>query len=145
MKKMLFATLAATMFVVVSPAFANPAQEAEEDYAGWKAAREAAAQQQVEQPKGHVIHRSAIPSVVDDAQVEEVADMAPVALGREVLDLRLDLPALLDLAVEEHLALAFRHRAHRRGQLGRRSRGRRPWRRCRWTCCMSFVSRFAIS
>ena len=58
MKKMLFATLAATMFVVVSPAFANPAQEAEEDYAGWKAAREAAAQQQVEQLKGHVIHRS---------------------------------------------------------------------------------------
>ena len=58
MKKMLFATLAATMFVVVSPAFANPAYEAEQDYAGWKAAREAAAQQQVEQPKGHVIHRS---------------------------------------------------------------------------------------
>jgi hypothetical protein len=57
MKKMLFATLAATMFVVVSPAFANPAYEAEQDYAGWKAAREAA-QQQVEQPKGHVIHRS---------------------------------------------------------------------------------------
>ena len=58
MKKMLFATLAATMFVVVSPAFANPAQEAEEDYAGWKAARDADAKQQVEQLKGHVIYRS---------------------------------------------------------------------------------------
>jgi hypothetical protein len=58
MKKMLFATLAATMFVVGSPAFAGPAEEAAEDYAGWKAAREAAAQQQVEQLKGHVIHRS---------------------------------------------------------------------------------------
>jgi hypothetical protein len=33
MKKVLFATLAATLFVVVSPAFANPSQDAEEGYA----------------------------------------------------------------------------------------------------------------
>jgi hypothetical protein len=58
MKKVLFATVAATMFVVVSPAFANPAYEAEQDYAGWKAAREAAGSQQTETPKGHVIYRS---------------------------------------------------------------------------------------
>ena len=57
MRKMLVAAVAATMFVVVAPAFANPSQEAEEDYAGWKAAREAA-QQQVETPRGQHIYRS---------------------------------------------------------------------------------------
>jgi hypothetical protein len=40
MKKMLFATLAATMFVVVSPAFANPSQEAEDGYAVYPSAGE---------------------------------------------------------------------------------------------------------
>jgi hypothetical protein len=57
MKKVLFATVAATMFVVIAPAFANPAYEAEEDYAGWKAARESNAGQQVEMRNGHVIYR----------------------------------------------------------------------------------------
>ena len=54
---MLVAAAAATMFVVVAPAFANPSQEAEDDYAGWKAARDAAAQQ-VETLRGQHIHRS---------------------------------------------------------------------------------------
>jgi hypothetical protein len=58
MKKVLFATAVATMFVAVPPAFANPSQEAEEDYAGWKAAREAAGSQQTVTEKGQFIHRS---------------------------------------------------------------------------------------
>jgi hypothetical protein len=57
MRKMFFATAAATMFVV-APALANPSQEAEEDYAGWKAARESNAGQQVETLKGRAIDRS---------------------------------------------------------------------------------------
>jgi hypothetical protein len=58
MKKVLLATLAATMFVVVSPAFAGPADDAEWDLQGWKAAREANPVQPVETQKGHVIYRS---------------------------------------------------------------------------------------
>jgi hypothetical protein len=57
MKKLLVAAVAATMFVVVAPAFANPSYEAEEDYAGWKAARDAA-RQQVETGHNQTIHRS---------------------------------------------------------------------------------------
>jgi hypothetical protein len=60
MKKLLIATLALTVFAVVSPAFANPSEEAEGDYAGWLAAQRAAQQAQAEaqMPKGHVIFRS---------------------------------------------------------------------------------------
>jgi hypothetical protein len=50
------ATLALTVFAVVSPAFANPSEEAEGDYAGWLAAQRAA--QHAQMPKGHVIFRS---------------------------------------------------------------------------------------
>jgi hypothetical protein len=57
MRKMLVAAAAMTMFVVVAPAFANPSQEAEDDYAGWKAARDAAAQQ-AETRHARTIHRS---------------------------------------------------------------------------------------
>ena len=39
MKKLLFAMTAATLLVAGSAAFANPSEEAEGDYAGWKAAR----------------------------------------------------------------------------------------------------------
>ena len=41
MKKLLFAMTAATLLVAGSAAFANPSEEAEGDYAGWKAARDA--------------------------------------------------------------------------------------------------------
>jgi hypothetical protein len=34
MKKVLLATVAATVFAAVSPVFANPSEEAEGDYAG---------------------------------------------------------------------------------------------------------------
>jgi hypothetical protein len=57
MKKVLFATVAATMFVVVAPAFANPAYEAEQDYAGWKDAQQSAAGKQVETRNGWAIHQ----------------------------------------------------------------------------------------
>jgi hypothetical protein len=52
------ATLAVTVFAVVSPAFANPSEEAEGDYAGWLAAQRAAQQAQAQMPKGKVIVRS---------------------------------------------------------------------------------------
>ena len=41
MKKLLFAISAATLLFVSSAAFAKPSEEAEGDYAGWKAARDA--------------------------------------------------------------------------------------------------------
>ena len=41
MKKMLFAITAATLLLAGPAAFANPSEEAEGDYAGWKAARDA--------------------------------------------------------------------------------------------------------
>jgi hypothetical protein len=41
MKKLLFAISAATLLVAGPAAFANPSEEAEGDYAGWKAARDA--------------------------------------------------------------------------------------------------------
>jgi hypothetical protein len=41
MKKVLFAITAATLLVAGPAAFANPSEEAEGDYAGWKAARDA--------------------------------------------------------------------------------------------------------
>jgi hypothetical protein len=55
MKKELFAAAAATIFIVVSPAFANPAYEAEWDYDGWKAARQSNAQ--VETRNSQLIYR----------------------------------------------------------------------------------------
>ena len=55
MKKVLFAAVTATIFVVVSPAFANPAYEAEWDYDGWKAARQSNAQ--VETRDSQLIYR----------------------------------------------------------------------------------------
>jgi D-alanyl-D-alanine carboxypeptidase len=60
MKNLVLAAAAATMVFAVAPAFANPSQEAEEDYAGWKAAREAAADRAtvVHHHNGHVIYRS---------------------------------------------------------------------------------------
>jgi hypothetical protein len=59
MKKVLIATTAAIVFIAVSPAFAGPAEDAEWDYAGWRAA-EKAAQQQVQHQvhNGHVIYRT---------------------------------------------------------------------------------------
>jgi hypothetical protein len=56
MKKVLFAT-AASIFVVVSPAFANPAYEAEWDYAGWRDAQQSSARQQVETRNSQLIYR----------------------------------------------------------------------------------------
>ena len=40
MKKLLFALSAATLLVAGPAAFANPSEEAEGDYASWKAARD---------------------------------------------------------------------------------------------------------
>ena len=59
-KQLLFAAAAATMFVAISPAFANPALEAEWDYAGWRDAQAAAAQaarvsHQTVTRNGHVV------------------------------------------------------------------------------------------
>ena len=59
MKKVLIATAAAFAFIAVSPAFANPSEEAEGDYAGWLAATKAAQQEQAQvQHNGHVIYRT---------------------------------------------------------------------------------------
>jgi hypothetical protein len=41
MKKLLFVVSAVTLLVAGPAAFANPSEEAEGDYAGWKAARDA--------------------------------------------------------------------------------------------------------
>ena len=57
MKKVLFATVAATIFVAVSPAFANPSYEAEWDYAGWRDAQQSIAGQQVETRNTQLIYR----------------------------------------------------------------------------------------
>jgi hypothetical protein len=57
MKKVLIATVAATIFAVVSPAFANPAYEAEWDYAGWRDAQQSIARQQVETRNSQLIYR----------------------------------------------------------------------------------------
>jgi hypothetical protein len=48
MKRAFVATLAATIFVAVSPAFANPGHEAEHNYAGWNAAQQSKAGRQFE-------------------------------------------------------------------------------------------------
>ena len=56
MKNMLIATLPVTLFAAVSPAFAGHQYEVEQDYAGWKAAREAS--RQAEMPKSPVILHS---------------------------------------------------------------------------------------
>ena len=58
MRKLLIGASVATTFVAVTPAFAGPAEEAAQDYAGWKAAREAAASQQAATQNRYVIHRS---------------------------------------------------------------------------------------
>jgi hypothetical protein len=57
MKKVLIATAAA--FIAASPAFAGPAEDAEWDYAGWRAAQKAAQEQQAPvHHNGHVIYRT---------------------------------------------------------------------------------------
>src|ERR1700730_14496352 len=38
--------------MAMSPAFANPSEEAAQDYAGWRAAQKAAAEQQAQTPNG---------------------------------------------------------------------------------------------
>jgi hypothetical protein len=59
MKNVLFAAATVMMIGSVAPAFANPSQEAEEDYAGWLAAERAAERATVNhQHNGHVIYRS---------------------------------------------------------------------------------------
>jgi hypothetical protein len=58
MRKLLIGAAAATMFIAVAPAFANPAQEAEEDYEGWRAAQRAGVSQQTKMQNAPVKYRS---------------------------------------------------------------------------------------
>jgi hypothetical protein len=57
-RKLLIGAAVATTFVAVTPALAGPAEEAAQDYAGWRAAEKAMAAQQAAAQHGHVIHRS---------------------------------------------------------------------------------------
>jgi hypothetical protein len=57
MKNLLAGATLATVLAAVSPAFAGPAYEAEQDYEGWRAAEKAMQQQQAE-TQHRVIHRS---------------------------------------------------------------------------------------
>ena len=60
MKKVLITSVAAAAFIAASPAFAGPADDAEWDYAGWRAATKAA-QEQTQAPvhhNAHVIYRT---------------------------------------------------------------------------------------
>ena len=56
MRKPLIGAAAATTFIAVAPAFANPAEEAEWDYAGWRAAQRVGVSQQTKMQKGPVIY-----------------------------------------------------------------------------------------
>ena len=58
MRNLLIGAAVATTVVAVAPAFAGPAEEAAQDYAGWRAAEKAMAEQQAATQHGHAIHRS---------------------------------------------------------------------------------------
>jgi hypothetical protein len=58
MRNLLIGAAVATTVVAVTPAFAGPAEEAAGDYAGWRAAEKAMAEQQAATQHSHVILRS---------------------------------------------------------------------------------------
>jgi hypothetical protein len=58
MKKVLLAAAVVTTFATLSPVFANPSEEAEWGYAGWRAAHKANTTQPAETRGGHVIYWS---------------------------------------------------------------------------------------
>ena len=57
MNKVVIAVMTAISVIAASPTFASPAEEAAEDYDGWRAARQSEAAQQIQTRDGHVIHR----------------------------------------------------------------------------------------
>ena len=56
--KPLLATAIVTTFIAVTPAFANPSYEAEQDYSGWRDAQRASVSQRTGIQNGPVSHRA---------------------------------------------------------------------------------------
>jgi hypothetical protein len=58
LRKLLIGAAAATALMAVVPAFANPAEEAADDYDGWRAAQRTGITQQTKIQNGHLFYRS---------------------------------------------------------------------------------------
>ena len=58
MKKLLLAGFTAALFTAAGPAFANPSEEAAQDYAGWRAAQRAMTSRHII-PNAEIAHASA--------------------------------------------------------------------------------------
>jgi hypothetical protein len=57
MKKLLLAGFTAALFTAAGPAFANPSEEAAQDFAGWRAAQRAMTSRHI--PNAEIAHASA--------------------------------------------------------------------------------------